>query len=269
MTKKYITIGLIILLIMAFVGIFYLINQEKEIPALKNIEIYNITSGQAISSPLTIKGRVTGGHWTGFEGQVGTVELVGSDGERLGLAILNATSDWMKMPTNFDAILSFEAPKDSDLFLVFHNENPSGMPDKEEVMSLPVKFLEETSIVKVYFSKQGNEEDCTAVFPIERKVIKTEAIARAAIEELIKGPTDEEKNSGYFSGINQNSKINKLTIINGTAMIDFNEALEEGIGGSCRVAEIRKQITETLMQFSSVKKVVISIDGRTEDILQP
>ncbi|MFA5714440.1 MAG: GerMN domain-containing protein [Candidatus Paceibacterota bacterium] len=268
MTKKYIIIGIIIFL-MVSVGIFYFINQKKEVPIVKNIEIYNIISGQAISSPLTIKGRVMGGHWTGFEGQVGIVELVDSDGERLGLAILNATSDWMKMPTNFEATLSFEAPKDSNVFLIFHNENPSGMPDREEVMSLPVKFLEETSIVKVYFSKQGNEGDCTAVFPVERNIIKTEAVARVAIEELIKGPTDEEKNSGYFSGINQNSKINKLTIVNGTAMIDFNEALEEGIGGSCLVAEIRKQITETLMQFSSVKKVVISIDGRTEDILQP
>lgn len=268
MTKKYIIIGLIILLV-AFTGIFYLINQKKEVPIVKNIEIYNITSGQAVSSPLTVKGRVTGGHWTGFEGQVGTVELVSSDGERFGLAILNATSDWMKIPTNFEAILSFEAPKDSNVFLVFHNENPSGMPDREEVMNLPVKFIEETSIIKVYFSKQGNENDCTAVFPIERNIVKTEAVARAAVEELIKGPTDGEKNSGYFSGINQSSKINKLTIVNGTAMIDFNEALQEGIGGSCRVAEIRKQITETLMQFSSVKKVVISIDGRTEDILQP
>jgi len=35
------------------------------------------------------------------------------------------------------------------------------------------------------------------------------------------------------------------------------------------VTAIRAQITETLKQFPTVENVVISIDGRTEDILQP
>jgi hypothetical protein len=35
------------------------------------------------------------------------------------------------------------------------------------------------------------------------------------------------------------------------------------------VAAISAQIRETLKQFSTVKGVIISIDGRTEDILQP
>jgi spore germination protein GerM len=136
-------------------------------------------------------------------------------------------------------------------------------------MTIPVKFTKETITVNVYFGKLGNGDNCTLVFPIERAIIKTEAVARAAIEELINGPTEEEKNDGYFSGVNQNSKINKLTIANETAMIDFNNSLEEGVGGSCRVAGIREQIIKTLMQFPTVKKVIISIDGRTEDILQP
>ena len=34
-------------------------------------------------------------------------------------------------------------------------------------------------------------------------------------------------------------------------------------------AAIRVQITETLEQFPTVDSVIISIDGRTEDILQP
>jgi len=35
------------------------------------------------------------------------------------------------------------------------------------------------------------------------------------------------------------------------------------------VAAIRAQIRETLKQFPTVDEVIISIDGRTEDILQP
>jgi len=45
--------------------------------------------------------------------------------------------------------------------------------------------------------------------------------------------------------------------------------LQYQVGGSCRVSAIRAQIIETLKQFSTVKNVVISINGRTEDILQP
>lgn len=266
--KKNIIIAVIVFLIFS-VLVFYMLEQKKEVSTNENIKIYNIKSGQEIRSPLTIKGEVFGGNWTGFEGQVGMVKLVGLDGKTLGSAILNATSDWMKLPTNFEVILNFNTPKDSNVFLIFKNENPSGMPEKEETMTLPVKFSEETITVNVYFGKQGNGDDCTLVFPIERTIIKTEAVARAAIEELIKGPTEEEKSNGYFSGINQSSKINKLSIVNETATIDFNNSLEEGVGGSCRVAEIRAQIAETLMQFSTVKKVIISVDGRIEDILQP
>lgn len=52
-------------------------------------------------------------------------------------------------------------------------------------------------------------------------------------------------------------------------MIDFDERLEFQVGGSCRVAAISAQIRETLKQFPQVKEVIISINGRTEDILQP
>ncbi|MBU3925210.1 GerMN domain-containing protein, partial [Patescibacteria group bacterium] len=56
---------------------------------------------------------------------------------------------------------------------------------------------------------------------------------------------------------------------NGIAKVDFDERLEFQAGGSCRVAAIRAEITETLKQFPTVNNVVISINGRTEDILQP
>jgi spore germination protein GerM len=72
-----------------------------------------------------------------------------------------------------------------------------------------------------------------------------------------------------FSGINYGTKVQKLTVADGVADVDFNEKLEEGVGGSCMVAAIRAQITETLKQFYSVEQVIISINGRTEDILQP
>lgn len=125
--------------------------------------------------------------------------------------------------------------------------------------------------LKVFFS--NNELDpeisCNQVFPVEREVDKTQAVAKAALTELLAGIKPEESEAGFFTSLNQNIKIQSLSIENGIAKVDFNKQLETGIGGSCRVSAIRAQIVATLKQFPSVDEVIISIDGRTEDILQP
>lgn len=111
--------------------------------------------------------------------------------------------------------------------------------------------------------------DCSRTVAVERQVPKTQAVARAALTELLLGPTPEEKSSGLFTNINPGVKIQNLTIENGTARVDFDQQLEFQMGGSCRVAAVRAQITETLKQFPTVDNVIISVDGRSEDILQP
>ena len=145
----------------------------------------------------------------------------------------------------------------------------------------------ETIKIKAYFNNDGMDPEfsCNKVFPVEREVPKTQVpkspqatgipvedlgtVAGAALEELLKGPTDAEKEQGFFTSINPDVKIQKLSIEDEIAKVDFDEQLEFQVGGSCRVAAIRAQITETLKQFPTVKDVIISIDGRTEDILQP
>ena len=130
---------------------------------------------------------------------------------------------------------------------------------------------EEYMTVKVFFnnSEMDPEFSCNKVFPTEREILKTEAVGRAALIELLKGLTEAEKAQGFFTSINPGVKIQQLTIENGVAKVDFNEQLEFQVGGSCRVSAIRAEITQTLKQFPTVNSVIISINGRTEDILQP
>jgi len=131
----------------------------------------------------------------------------------------------------------------------------------------PIEYI----TVEAFFNndRMDPEFSCNKVFPVERKIIKTQAVARAALEELLKGVSDQEKTEGFFTSINPGVKIQKLSIDNGVAKVEFDEQLEFQVGGSCRVSAIRAQITQTLKQFSTVQNVIISIDGRTEDILQP
>jgi len=110
---------------------------------------------------------------------------------------------------------------------------------------------------------------CDTAYPVAREVTSVPGIARVALTELLRGPSWDDSNRGYYSEINSGVKINSLSIDNGVARVDLDKRIEEGVGGSCRVSEIRSQITSTLEQFPTVRSVVVSVDGRTADALQP
>jgi len=126
-------------------------------------------------------------------------------------------------------------------------------------------------VVSVFFNNDRLDPtvSCDKVFPVPRKIPPTKAVGRAALLELLKGPTPPEKADGYYTNLNPGVTIQRLAIKDGVARVDFSEALQHRVAGSCRVIAIRSQITQTLKQFPTVKKVIISINGRTEDILQP
>lgn len=128
-----------------------------------------------------------------------------------------------------------------------------------------------TTTFQVYFNNTELDPQitCTRVFPVSREVPRTQSVARAALLELLKGPTQAELQDNYMTALNPNVALNSVSITNGVAHADFSEQLGAGVAGSCRVSAIRAQITETLKQFPTVQNVVISINGRSEDVLQP
>jgi len=274
--KKIILILILVVVIVSAIAAFWFASKTppKAEEVLTGLVVNSVKPGDEIKSPLEIKGYVNGEGWGGFEAQVGVVRLLDSNGFELALGILNATTEWMTTKIDFATTLEFESVLDQEGVLLFTNENPSGLPENDRQYYLPVrisKTVTETMKVKAYYSNsvKDPEVSCTNVYSVEREVPKTEGVARAALEELLKGLTNQEKTEGFSTGINPGVKIQSLTIENGVAKVDFNGILEYEVGGSCRVAAIRSQIAETLKQFTTVTDVIISIDGRTEDILQP
>lgn len=280
MNKKTFVV-LISVLVVCVIGLvivnMYLGKPNEVQPSLTGLVVASPTSNQGVDFPLEITGYVNGGGWTGFEGQVGTVKLylvnnVTGQNEFLATAVLQATNDWTTSPTYFKAILnvspfSFLGKAN----LVFSNENPSGLAEKDKTFTLPINVhgYSSTMSIKLYFGNTNSADSCEPYYVANRTIPTTQAVARAALEELLKGPTDSEKADNLFTNINPGVKIQSLVIENGVARVDFNEALQQGVGGSCRVKAIRAQITQTLKQFPTIKDVIISINGRTEDILQP
>lgn len=135
--------------------------------------------------------------------------------------------------------------------------------------------------IQVYFSKVG-QTDVNAVFPLERYAASTADLEAFSIQLLIAGPTPTERSAGYFSELNSlftgpssgcdaanptiggpdftlklNTKGN--TPEQGTATLRFCRPTgSPGIGTDGRV---KVEITRTLEQFSSIKKVVILLQN--------
>jgi spore germination protein GerM len=130
----------------------------------------------------------------------------------------------------------------------------------------------ETMTIRVFFSNRYEDPDalyCDKVYFAEREIEKTQAPIYGSLKEILKGPNETEREGGFFTNINEGVAIQSFNIKNGIVEINFNEKLEEGVAGSCRVQAIRAQITETLKQFPEIDDVIIAINNETENILQP
>jgi len=240
----------------------------------ENIRVFSPKFNEEISSSLEISGEAKG-FWY-FEGDF-PVELVDDSGNIIAPGFVTAQDEWMTEDfVEFKAVLDFKPGQAKSGKLIFRRDNPSDLPENDEEFVVPVRFKQaekvaEKMTVKVFFTNVNYDPEvtCEKVFPVEREIEPTLAVAKAAIEELLNGPTEIEKGNKYLTSINQGVTLNSIRIEDSTAYVDFDSQLENQVGGSCRVSLIRKQIEETLKQFPTINNVVISIEGRTEDILQP
>lgn len=116
--------------------------------------------------------------------------------------------------------------------------------------------------VDVYFSKHpDSDNDPTKTFPVKRTA-PTLAVAAYAISQLIAGPTSDEAALGLYSTVKVrndasicNNKDFKITIANGTATLQFCRTFDAI--GTMSDATAQQTIKATLLQFSTVKKVII------------
>lgn len=229
-----------------------------------NIRVTSPRATQILTLPIIIEGEARV-----FENQL-NYRVSNCEGNVLTEGIVTAESPDMGLFGPFRAeVRALPEPQGrSGCIEVFSGSPKDG--SEINMVKVPVSLnVSDSATIKVFFSREETGGDCTSVFSVKRFIASTQAPARLALEELLRGPVWFEKQNGFDTSINSGVRIQKLTIKDGTAYVDFDETLQQAVGGSCRVSVIRSQITQTLLQFPTVKKVVISIDGRTEDILQP
>ncbi|MBI3290830.1 GerMN domain-containing protein [Candidatus Falkowbacteria bacterium] len=232
-----------------------------------NIIVNSPLSNDSIASPVEISGRARV-----FEGTV-LFRLKDSFNRVLsrGFTISSlGAPGW----GYYKGSLEFDNPQTPTGWLEVYSESAED-GSEIDLISLPVVFEDfKSPKIKVFFSNIKEDPEileCDKVYPIEREVAPSDNFIAVALEELFKGLTEEDIKAGFVDNLPEAAvKINSLEIIaTSTLAVDFDQALQEGVAGSCRVLAIRAQISETLKQFPNISEVVISIEGETEEILQP
>ena len=148
-----------------------------------------------------------------------------------------------------------------------------------------------TREVKVFFLREAVCE----VYPVSRIVTAARSVdlARAALESLVAGPTEEEVAGGYRSRIPDRDQVwryrqsrlafgqmspypgDEVRLLDVREMehqllwVNFSPELVAYGRGEDRVCEVIRQIEATVQQFDEYRNVSIAVDGRHRGVLQP
>ncbi|MCP6726450.1 MAG: Gmad2 immunoglobulin-like domain-containing protein [Patescibacteria group bacterium] len=110
----------------------------NEIEKIDIIRINTPRPNQIIESPFQITGEARG-NWF-FEGDF-PIRLLNENREEIAIAIAKAESDWMVEDfVAFTATLEFSSDSNKRGTLVLEKDNPSGMPENDDALFVPVKF---------------------------------------------------------------------------------------------------------------------------------
>lgn len=279
--NKIILIIIAIILFLFFLFVFFLLNNKKwfknidfstkksiEIcnsQLIKNnsIQIFNLFSNKTIESPLFIDGQAIGPWY--FEGSF-PVFLYDSNGKEVASGIAMAKSDWMtENPVPFEVTLNFIVPETEKGTLIFKKDNPSGLPENDDEVVIPIKFSNKIQLIKLYYYNEIEDKkinpniSCSEEFvlPVERKVFLSKTPIKDSINLLLQGIISEnEKNLGFSSEFPlDNFELIGTNLKNGILVLEFSDSLNKTSGGSCRVNLLRQQIEKTVKQFEEVREV--------------
>jgi len=110
----------------------------NELEKMDLIRIDTPRPNQKIESPLSVKGEARG-YWF-FEGDF-PITLADVNGIVIAESFASAKGEWMTEDfVQFETILEFEKPGSNKGTLILHKDNPSGLPENEDSLEIPVIF---------------------------------------------------------------------------------------------------------------------------------
>ena len=130
--------------------------------------------------------------------------------------------------------------------------------------------------LKAYFLLFGNIDGPTPLVPVSREVDETVAVAAAAMEQLLAGPTDDERAHDLRVGtigtqIPDGTSLLGIDVADGIATVDLSSEFASGdITGDDRESWATRlaQVTYTLTQFPTVDRVRFLVDGKPGNAIE-
>lgn len=221
-----------------------------------------------VTNPLMVTGTAVV-----FEGQISWKLVLGNgDDRQLASGVIHTEPSPEGVPAPFtlrsffpDSMASANGPATLVLFEVSLKD---GQPI--HVLRIPMYVNGATSVIKVFAATPAQGEDCKALLPVTIRIPRTALPIEASLQRLLAlRPTPERPTD--MNSIPEGTKLLSFSLSDeGIATAVFSRELDKDVAGACRVESIRGQITRTLTQFPSVKKVNIIAEGKTADTtLQP
>ncbi len=143
-----IIIIIIVLILVLFIGIKYFLTEKQNSQEIEEdvisyndmIKVFQPLNNKTISSPLNIQGEARG-NWF-FEASF-PIKMIDENGKEIPLNINYITTDkeWFTEDyISFSEKITFDKPDTKNGTLILKKANPSGMPEKEEKLEIPIKF---------------------------------------------------------------------------------------------------------------------------------
>lgn len=151
-------------------------------------------------------------------------------------------------------------PGPSDDASVPPSDAPTGSIDPD-VSPAPTPATSGQTILRAYFWLDG-QPGSAGLVAVLRTVPGTKAVATAAVNALLAGPTTSETGRSISSAVPDGSRLLGLTIVDGVATVNLSSEFESG-AGSASVLTRLGQMVYTLTQFPNVTAVVFQIEGVT------
>ncbi len=150
MNSKINTVLLVVVILLLGAG-FWMINKKPVVntppvvattPAISgdvgNFVSFSVAPGTTVSGVIKATGSLTGGYF--FEANMG-VKILDANKNVLKSTNGTATSDWMTSdPVSFTTTLDFTGIPAGQGYIRLHNDNPSGMPENDKYIDIPVVF---------------------------------------------------------------------------------------------------------------------------------
>lgn len=170
------------------------------------IKITSPSPKEVVSSPVTIKGEAKGTWY--FEASF-PIRLLDEDGKEIAVHYAQAEGDWMTEDfVPFSATLSFPTTTVGVGTLILQKDNPSGLPEHDDSISIPVIFSSENMISSCRITGCSGQicSDTDVVTTCEFKE-EYSCYKKAICERQVGGECGWTKTTEFQACINDNPSI--------------------------------------------------------------